>query len=51
MRTFSVKVDTTSGRQVVEVRATGRADAARKALWRFVEGLDRPVVYSAEAVR
>lgn len=39
MKAFNVKVETATGQQVVvEVRATGQKDAARKALWRFLPG-------------
>lgn len=38
MKAFSVKVETATGASVVEVRATGQADAARKALWGFLPG-------------
>lgn len=41
MRAFSVKIRTAQGvEDTVEVRATGQQDAARKALWRFLNGAE-----------
>jgi hypothetical protein len=40
MRAFIVKVKTPSGERIVEVRATGQKDAARKALWHFLPGAE-----------
>lgn len=38
MRAFTVKVKTSDGQKTIEVRATSQAEAAGKALWRFLPG-------------
>jgi hypothetical protein len=49
LRTFEVRLESRTEAVTIKVLATGKRDAARKALWRFPSGYGTPEVKWVEA--